>query len=111
MSDGTFTTPSNPGMVLTWAALAMSLLSILSPIAWMAWVSGPMNVTPSAAWWQNDHIVEQTAFSLILYILKLIYRINYRKYYGRKVERIYNNCAWLEINQDHFLVKYIRILA
>lgn len=43
------TTPSKPGMVLTLAALAMSLLSILSPMAWMACVSGPMKVTPSAA--------------------------------------------------------------
>ncbi len=42
-------------MVLTLAALAMSLLSILSPMAWMACVSGPMKVTPSAACRERIH--------------------------------------------------------
>lgn len=45
----TLTTPSKPGIVLTFAFLANNLLSILSPMAWIACVSGPMKMTSSAA--------------------------------------------------------------
>ena len=45
----TLTTPSKPGIVLTFAFLANNLLSILSPMAWIACVSGPMKTTSSAA--------------------------------------------------------------
>ena len=64
--DRTSTTPSNPGMVLTAAALAISLLSILSPIAWMACVSGPMKATPAAAWRpQNKRLSIKSALNFI----------------------------------------------
>lgn len=45
----TLTTPSKPGIVLTFAFLANNLLSILSPMAWIAYMSGPMKTTSSAA--------------------------------------------------------------
>lgn len=45
----TLTTPSKPGIVLTFAFLANNLLSILSPMAWIACVSGPMKMTSSSA--------------------------------------------------------------
>lgn len=45
----TLTTTSKPGIVLTFAFLANNLLSILSPMAWIACMSGPMKMTSSAA--------------------------------------------------------------
>ena len=43
----TFTTPSNPGIILTPAFLPISLLWILSPMAWIAAAFGPMKVIPA----------------------------------------------------------------
>ena len=43
------TTPSWPGIMLTPAFMAIRLLSILSPMAWIDSLEGPMNSTPISA--------------------------------------------------------------
>ena len=47
MHDLTFMTPSNPGIVFTFAFRAIRLLSSLSPIAFNAYGDGPIKVIPS----------------------------------------------------------------
>lgn len=48
-SSRTLMIPSYPGMTLTFALIAVLLLSSLSPITSMAWVLGPMKATPLLA--------------------------------------------------------------
>ena len=58
-SSASWTTPSKPGMVFTLAVFAIFLLSILSPIAFKAYLFGPMNTMPSFSWKTVSLFVEK----------------------------------------------------